>query len=104
MTLHAAERASERLIDAGIDPAVVLREATTIANAHRSVDLAVRMRTLNGTYGDGRADVMSRESNGDEVWAIIRGGTVKTIMLRRSTQPRTPAAFGVDRVARIEVK
>lgn len=104
MTIHAVDRAHERLIDAGIDPKVVLREADVIARTHRTMDLAVRMRVLSGTHGDSRADVMSRESNGDEVWAICRGGFVKTVMLRRSTQPRTAAAFGVDRVARIEVK
>jgi len=103
-TIHAADRASERLIEAGISPATVLKEADIIARAHRNMDLAVRMRVLSGLHGDNRADVLSRESNGDEVWAICRGGFVKTVMLRRSTQPRTPAAFGVDRVARIEVK
>ena len=105
MTIHASERANERLIEAGISPAVILREADIIARAHRDLDLAVRMRVLKGTYGDARtANVNDRGSNGDEVWAICRGGFVKTVMLRRSTQPRTKEAFGVDRVARIEVK
>jgi hypothetical protein len=104
MTLHATDRANERLIEAGINPSTVLREADIIARTHRSMDLAVRMRVLDGTFGDRTEDVMVRGSNGDEVWAICRGGFVKTVMLRRSTQPKTPAAFDVDRVARIEVK
>jgi hypothetical protein len=103
-TSHATERAVERLADAGIDPKVVLNEADRIAAAYHAYSLAVRMRTLNMIHGDTKAAFMERESNGDEVWAICRGGTVRTIMLRRSTQPKTPAAFGVDRVARIEGK
>ena len=37
-------------------------------------------------------------SNGDEVWAVIRDGEVKTVMLRRGTQPKTRGALRVDAV------
>jgi hypothetical protein len=37
-------------------------------------------------------------SNGDQVWALVRGGEVITVMLRRSTQPATAAALRVDAV------
>lgn len=37
-------------------------------------------------------------SNGDEVWAIIRDGEVKTVMLRRGTQPKTRTALRVEEV------
>lgn len=37
-------------------------------------------------------------SNGDEVWAILEDGAVKTVMLRRSVQPRNAEAFEVDKV------
>jgi len=104
VTSHASERAFERLSEAGINPATVMREASTIAKAYSAHSLAVRMRQLTMIHGDTKAAFMERESNGDEVWAVCRHGSVTTIMLRRSTQPRTPAAFGVDRVARIEVK
>lgn len=37
-------------------------------------------------------------SNGDEVWAVLEEGKVKTVMLRRSTQPRSRWALQVDQV------
>lgn len=104
LTFHAGERAAERLTAAGIDPAVVMREADVIARRFATTSIAVRLRALSAKYGDNRADVLSRESNGDEVWAVCREGTVRTVMLRRSTQPRTKEAFGVALVARIEEK
>ena len=99
--MHARERANERMLEAGIDPRLVLAVATKVASAHSTIDLAVRLAVLPQSCGDQRDDVLSRESNGNEVWAICRGGHVVTIMLRRSTQPRTAAAFGVQRVARL---
>jgi len=35
-------------------------------------------------------------SNGSEVWAIVRGLAITTIMLRRKDQPSTAAALDVD--------
>jgi len=37
-------------------------------------------------------------SNGDEVWAIVRAGVIRTVMYRRRSQPKTPAALDVERV------
>lgn len=37
-------------------------------------------------------------SHGDQVWAILGDGVVITVMYRRSSQPKTPAAFDVDEV------
>lgn len=38
-------------------------------------------------------------SNGDEVWAIVRGHSITTVMLRRSDQPATNEALRVSVVA-----
>lgn len=37
-------------------------------------------------------------SNGDTVWAVVRGGIIVTVMLRRSSQPSTPEAMRVSAV------
>jgi len=37
-------------------------------------------------------------SNGDQVWAMIRNGALKTVMFRRDSQPATPAALRVRTV------
>jgi hypothetical protein len=43
--------------------------------------------------------VWAREqSNGNEVWAVIRDGYCTTVMLRRSDQKRDAWAFNVQRV------
>ena len=102
-TIHAIDRTSERLAECGEDPRLVMSEARRIAAAHADKDLAVRMRVLDTAYGDtsGGSD---RQSNGDEVWAVCRHGVVRTMMLRRSSQPRTPDAFRVDLVLRVALK
>lgn len=43
-------------------------------------------------------DDTSWESNGDAVVGIVRGGTLKTVMLRRFNQPMTKDALRVDSV------
>lgn len=57
-------------------------------------DWAIRVMKLAGQ----RNDAWGEESNGDEVWAILRRGELKTVMLRRSSQPPTPSALRVDKV------
>ena len=57
-------------------------------------DWGVRLMRL----GCQRNDAWSDESNGDEVWAVLRRGELKTVMLRRSSQPSTAQALRVDKV------
>lgn len=57
-------------------------------------DWALRLMSLGGQ----RNEAWSDESNGDSVWAIVRRGEVKTVMLRRSVQPATADAMRVDKV------
>lgn len=103
LSAHAIGRASERLAAAGEDPSLVLRQAEQVARAYPSTSVAVRMRVLPAAFGDVRGGP-ERQSNGDEAWAICRNGYVRTVMLRRSTQPRSPEAFGVSLVFRMEAK
>jgi hypothetical protein len=104
LTTHATERATSRMADAGIDPEPILATAERIATAYARTSIAVRLTTLPEHHGDTDRPRDERESNGNEVWAVCRGGHVTTIMLRRDTQPRTTEAFGVRYVARLEVK
>lgn len=97
---HGATRAIERMTQAGLDAGRVLDLATQVA-AHAATDTAVLMVTLPERAGDDRDDVLTRESNGNEVWTIIRNHRVITLMLRRDDQPKTITALRVKRVVRL---
>jgi hypothetical protein len=92
MSGHVYERLLERCTDAERERAVAL--ATAFSKAHPRGSHAVKLMNL----GKQRGLAWQDRSNGDQVWAIVRGGQVKTIMLRRSTQPTRAAAFDVDQV------
>ncbi len=98
---HAQQRAEERISACGRNPAEAYSLAERIARAYPRTDIAVRLMVLEGAYGDTEEDILSRMSNGNEVWAIIRQGVVTTIMLRRDNQPRTTEALRVDKVLRV---
>lgn len=98
---HASDRVTERLAQVHIDPQVILSAAQRIADADADHDLAVLMLQLPITWGDTDRDILARESNGNQVWAVLRHGQVCTVMLRREHQPSDRAAFGVDKVLRI---
>lgn len=89
---HTLDRLADRLTVE--ERTAVAERIGRVAAALPGGDVALRVLTLAGQ----RNAAWSNVSNGDTVWAIVRGGTVATVMLRRSTQPTTPAAFGVDRV------
>lgn len=93
---HAEERVTERLTDAGWS-ATNIGHIYTIAQSlarKATVDTAFCIITLpervNPAWGD--------RSNGNQVWAISRGGQLKTVMLRRDTQPATVENLRVDKV------
>jgi len=91
-TNHASERAYERIADAGLSARKVLEVSSAIAAkcpASRSV--AVKLTTLPESHGEYWV-----ESNGNQVWAIIRDRRVVTLMLRRDNQPETSDALRVD--------
>ena len=97
MTAHALHQTTQRLRDAGIEAPIIAkiyRAAEGLAALSSVGAEAIRLLKLsaqvNQAYG--------LRSNGDEVWAIIRNRQLKTVMLRRSSQPQTPAAFRVEKV------
>jgi hypothetical protein len=95
MSPHALDRIAERIPD-------IAQLRATIAKAEAAYprdSVAVRVATLPAHRGDVAGDVWNREqSNGNEVWAVIREGYCCTVMLRRSDQRREAYAFGVKRV------
>lgn len=90
---HAEERARERCADAGIDWTKLYSFARAIA-PRLSGDCAVLLADLGVQVNQAWSD----RSNGDQLWAIVREGSLTTMMLRRSTQPPTPDALRVQRV------
>jgi hypothetical protein len=84
-TDHAARAASSR----GIPIADVVSIALERIGTQRARSWAVLVGYAEGFRG---------ASNGDVVWAIVRGDALATVMFRRSDQPSTPAAFDVERV------
>ena len=89
---HALGRMAERLTAEDRDRVTAALGRVT-AHKYRTA-VAVRVARLSQSYGDPWSD----GSNGSDVWAVIRGGTVATVMLRRKQQPTNPGAFGVERV------
>ena len=92
---HALARISERCPDIeGLERAIELCESV-----YRTGSTAVRVAVLPAHRGETDADYYGRtQSNGDEVWAVIRDGYCATVMLRRSNQTQTPAAFRCDQI------
>lgn len=93
---HALDRIAERAPDiAPVALAAIQRAERSYPRGH----VAVRVAVLPAHRGDVAADYYSRtQSNGNEVWAVVREGYCVTVMLRRADQRREPQAFGVERV------
>jgi hypothetical protein len=87
---HVWDRLSERLTQ-GEREGIRSRFSGYI-KAHPTGRHAVRVLKLDGRRGTFAG------SNGDEVWVVLDHGEVRTVMLRRSSQPRNAQAFSVDRV------
>jgi hypothetical protein len=96
-TAHSTQRAVERMTQAGLNAGRVLDLAAQVAKATREAT-AVLIVTLPDRVGDDRDDILTRESNGNEVWSICRDQRVITLMLRRSNQPHSADALKVDKV------
>lgn len=96
MSQHAWQRVISRLQPA--EQVAVLGRISVLEDYLRrhqpGSDIGVRVLKLDGQ----RNDAWSDQSNGDEVWAVVRRGDIRTVMLRRSSQPGTAAALRVDRV------
>jgi uncharacterized membrane protein len=88
ITGHATRQAETRGIPVDTVLGIVAERATA---AQCAGSVAVFCGWLEGFRG---------ASNGDEVWAIVREGTLATVMFRRDSQPATPAALRVSEVVR----
>jgi len=86
-TEHAERQASARSVD--------VREVASIV-AERVPDPGASSWAVH--VGDMPAGGWAGGSNGDVVWAVIRGSIIRTVMFRRADQPSTPGALRVDRV------
>jgi hypothetical protein len=95
-TNHATERALQRVTDAGLSGRKVLDAAASVAAAVNG-SAAVLMTTLPEPKG-----TFWTESNGNQLWAVIRDHRVVTLMLRRDNQPATADRLRVDRVYRLQ--
>lgn len=95
VSAHAYQRVFERLTPAEQQELFDrLRVLDTLKHNYCGHDWGIRVLRL----GHQRNDAWSDESNGDEVWAVLRRGELKTVMLRRSSQPPTAQALRVDKV------
>ncbi len=99
-TLHANNRVTQRLEDAGYSDAMIgkIGSALDYVAPRFNRDTALKVLDLDAMVG--RA--FTNSSNGDQVWAIIRNRRVVTVMLRRATQPATTKALKVDFVTTIQ--
>lgn len=85
ITEHAKRQAATR----GIDVAEVVSIVHERVPVREAQSYAVLVGYCEGWRG---------ASNGDVVWAIVRGDALATVMFRRSDQPSVAGAFGVERV------
>lgn len=90
---HANERVRTRLAASGLRLTERALERLAAYAATES-SAAFKLAQVPGPVGV----PMSDESNGDELWAVVRDYNVTTLMFRRSTQPATCGALRVDTV------
>lgn len=66
--------------------------ALKVAGMFPKIDVAIKLWKIRGVKR------RHNESNGNQVWAIIRDGRVKTFMLRRRTQGNSLEDFHVHKI------
>ena len=96
-THHTDKRWQERIVSLGINSEYaksMLFSATEYATKC-PVDTAKLLFRLSKRVGE----FWGTESNGDEVWAIIRDQIIITVLFRRSTQPSNNVTLRVDEVS-----
>jgi hypothetical protein len=92
---HAYRRIYERLTPSEqADLSRKLQVLEGLRHRFNGHDWGMRLLKLDRQRNDPWGD----ESNGDEVWAVLRRGELRTVMLRRSSQPGTAEALRVDKV------
>lgn len=91
-TRHALDRIGGREISQDL-----LARVDNLA-AHCRMDTAIRVARVS-FHGDNTQAYRDRaESNGEEIWAIVRDARVVTMMYRRANQPATREALRVQAI------
>ena len=95
VTVHSLER-KVRLAEVEdiVDVEAVFNKALDLAKNSKYESEAVRVAVLPNQHNEKWSD----QSNGDELWAIIRTQNLVTFMFRRSTQPKTCDSLRVKKV------
>lgn len=93
---HAAERAAYRLADL---PADVREKTVRLADAYAASHPADRHAVRCASTSTFHGSPWGAESNGQDVWAIVEDGVVRTFMYRRRSQRADRAAFNVRYIA-----
>lgn len=94
---HAFQRVTERLSDL-YDEATIEKfyaVAKQLANRSTAKSEAIRLIVLPEQVGQ----KWGEQSNGDEVWAIVRNRHLVTVMLRRGTQ--SDSGLKCEKITRI---
>lgn len=93
---HAIQQLNDRFNFLPVEKrALIGLNALRVATVMPDKDIAVKLWKIKG------AKCKHDHSNGNQVWAIIRQGVVKTFMLRRRTQSNDIKDFNVDLVTNI---
>lgn len=100
-SLHANKRIAQRLTEAGFDSDLIDKIDFVVEKVATMLpyDTALKITELNREVGQAFVGgYLSLKSNGNQIWAIIRSGSVVTYMLRRDAQPTTIEALKVERI------
>jgi hypothetical protein len=98
-SVHALERIRSRVTDDNVSQRILARANRAASTLSRSQSHAVLLWRDGTHQGDTHANYHSRmTSNGTLCVAIIRHGTLVTVMWRREDQPWSPDAMSVDNV------
>ncbi len=109
--IHAFERINERVNDADTSSAlftIAVNAARSLKDhnkSHACKGHAIRLftDTKNNGHWTFNADG-SGDSNGNVLYAIVRGGNLVTIFWRREIQPATLDALRVSHIGKVSVK
>jgi hypothetical protein len=103
LTRHTIERLTQRMTPERA--ALVASAIDRLASTLPSLD-AYGVRVMRDTASHGTLTIErdgSGESNGTDLWAIIRGRRVVTVMWRRPAQPATREALRVDHIGHVNL-
>lgn len=94
-TVHSLER-KVRIAEVEdlVDVEAIFNKALKLAKESKYESEAIRVAVLPKQHNE----AWSNDSNGNEIWAIVRTNNLVTMMFRRSTQPKTCDSLRVKKV------